>query len=457
MTKPLPRALWIALLSLALALVSCNRQEVDALGVKVNLTKKTLSNGLTLITVEDHTVPVVSYQTWYRVGSVDEQPGVTGISHLFEHLMFKGTPKYGPKEFFLQLEAKGAEVNAFTTRDYTVFYENLVPTMLEKAIDMESDRMVNLKLDDDVLNSERLVVLEERRLRSENVPEGKIQEALWALAYHTHPYMWPVIGYPQDLLSITTAKLQEWFHNHYSPSNATLVVVGDIDPSKTDALVKQYYGSIPAVPVPKRKVEAEPEQNEERRFVIRDKVASERLAQAYHVTSAEQDDSYSLDVLANILFEGTSSRAYRKLVEEKDLMTGISGSAYTPTYPGLFIIIGYDARRDPRADRGARAPERHRGGAGQRRDGRGGSRGREAAHGSARRQRADALRPGPAHRDGADDLRRSAALLRGSRQVHEGHRGGRQASRREVSHPEQPLRRHHGARALGDADGVAYA
>jgi zinc protease len=310
------------------------------LGMNLSMKEETLSNGLRVVMVEDHTVPIVSYQSWFRVGSVDEKPGITGISHLFEHLMFKGTDKYGPREFFMQLEAKGAEVNAFTTRDYTAYYENIVPSLLEKVIDMESDRMANLKLNDDVLNSERMVVLEERRMRSDNSPEGKMDEALWHLAFHVHPYQWPVIGYPQDVLSITVPELNDYFRAHYQPANASLVVVGDIDPKKTLELIKNYYEKIPAQPQPKRDIAPEPEQDAERRLVMHDDVASERFEQAYHVPSAKDDDSYSLDVLANILFAGTSSRAYQLLVEQKDVAMSVSGVAFTPTYPGLFLISG---------------------------------------------------------------------------------------------------------------------
>jgi zinc protease len=330
-----PRTWFIAFL---LAFAGCEGKIDNPLGINLKIREEKLSNGLLLLMVEDHTVPIVSYQTWFRVGSVDESPGSTGIAHLFEHLMFKGTPKYGAKQFFLQLEAKGAEVNAYTTRDYTVYYENFVPDLIEKVVDMESDRMANLAISEEMLASERLVVLEERRLRTDNSPEGRMQEALWGLSYKRHHYQWPVIGYPQDLISINSAKLTDFFKHHYSPANAAIVIVGDIKPDETYALVKKYYGSIKAQPRPSRRVPAEPEQREERRLTLRDRVASERVALAYHVTSAEQDDSYALDVLANILFEGSSSRAHRRLVEELDIAMGVSGSAYTPTYPGLFIM-----------------------------------------------------------------------------------------------------------------------
>lgn len=319
--------------------VGCEK-EVDGFGVKFKLNRRVLSNGLVVILVEDHTVPIVSYQTWFRVGSVDERPGITGISHLFEHLMFKGTPKYGPKQFFQELESKGAEVNAFTTRDYTVYHETFVPALLEKVVDMESDRLSNLKLDDDILNSERMVVLEERKLRTENSPDGKLQEAIWQLAYRVHPYRWPVIGYPQDLLTLTTPRLIDYFKSHYQPANAAVVVVGDIKTEETFALIKKHYSSIAARARPQRNISNEPDQREERRLVLHDSTATPKFTHAYHIPSATHDDTYALDVLSNILFEGTNSRAYHKLVEEKELMLGIGGSSFTPTYPGLFLISG---------------------------------------------------------------------------------------------------------------------
>lgn len=315
------------------------KAEVD-LGVKLSLEQRRLSNGLQVILIEDHTIPIVSYQTWYRVGSVHEDPGMTGISHLFEHLMFKGTPRYPAKQFFVQLEAKGAEVNAFTTRDYTVYYENFIPDLLEKVIDMESDRMAHLELNEGVLESERQVVFEERRLRTDNSPEGRMQEALWQLAYRVHPYRWPVIGYPEDLASIRLEQLKDYYRLHYQPANAAIVIVGDMDPDLTFERLKRHYGGIPSVKMPARTVPQEPAQNEERIYTMRDAVASERFAQAFHIPSALDDDSYALDVLANILFEGTSSRAYRRLVEEDDVMSGVSGSAFTPGQPGLFLVSG---------------------------------------------------------------------------------------------------------------------
>ncbi len=265
---------------LGFASVSCDRAQ-NPLGIELKIEKRKLDNGLKVIFVEDHSVPVVSYQTWYKVGSVDEKPGITGISHLFEHLMFKGTPKYGPRRFFQELEAKGAEVNAYTTRDYTVYHQSFMPSLLERVIDMESDRMSNLTLDEEVLKNERLVVFEERRLRTDNSAEGRIQEALWGLAYRRHPYNWPVIGWPQDLATITLPQVVEYYKTHYQPANATLVVTGDFDRDRTWNWIKQYYSPIPGRKPPGRKgIEPEPEQREERRLSLTDEVASEQFAMA---------------------------------------------------------------------------------------------------------------------------------------------------------------------------------
>lgn len=327
------------LLVLAVVPVSCEKKRYP-FGIQIELKEKTLGNGLKVILVEDHQIPIVSYQTWFRVGSVDEKPGYTGIAHLFEHLMFKGTEKYGPKSFFNELESKGAEVNAFTARDYTVYYQNFTPNLLSKVIDLESDRLQNLKVTKELLLTEKQVVFEERKLRVDNSPSGKMQEILWALAYRVHPYRTPVIGNPIDLTRIQVKHLNEFFKKYYQPSNAAIVVVGDIDSDEVFRQIEKAYGGIPHIETPERKIVSEPTQDAERRIKIYDRVASYQFLQGYHVTRAANDESYSLDVLANILFAGTSSRGYRRLVEEKNLLLGLSGSAFTPTYPGLFMISG---------------------------------------------------------------------------------------------------------------------
>lgn len=331
--------LLLSLATVTLAASSC-KKTIDTMGVHFDFEVRKLSNGLQVIMVEDHTFPIVAYQTWYRVGSVDEKFSRTGIAHLFEHLMFKGTLKYGPKKFLELLEAKGSDVNAFTNRDYTAYHETFSPQYLEKVIDMESDRMRGLILDEEILKTERMVVFEERRLRTENSPVGRMQEALWQLAYRRHSYQWPVIGYAEDLPRIELRDLKDFYDRYYQPSNAVVVIVGDFKSDTTFDWIKKYYMKHAKKPQPTREILPEPEQKEERREVLFDEVASERFAMAYPITSALQDDSYALDVLANILFEGSSSRAYQRIVEQKDIAAGISGAAFTPAYPGLFMISG---------------------------------------------------------------------------------------------------------------------
>jgi len=328
----------LAVLCLCLALAPGCKKKFESYGVSIELESRSLPNGLRVIMIEDHTMPVISYQTWFRVGSVDEKPGHTGISHLVEHMMFKGTPKYPAKQLFQVLEARGANINAFTTRDYTAFHEEFTPDLLPKVIELEADRMANLAIEEDALKTEQMIVFEEHRLHTENSPVGKIQEALWALAFRTHPYRWPVIGIPGEASRIPREKVQEWLKKYYIPANAVIVACGDLKPDKTMELIEKYYGPVPGGSRSKREIAPEAAQNEERRLIMRAKVASERLSEAYHITSADNDESYAIDVLANIMFEGTSSRAYRRLVDEKNIAISVSGSSFTPAHPGLFMI-----------------------------------------------------------------------------------------------------------------------
>lgn len=334
------RRSWVLLSILFFTVSALGDSSSSSFEIQIKPQHFVLSNGLTIILVEDPKVPIVSYQTWFHVGSADEAPGLTGMTHLFEHLMFKGTPKYGPKQFFQILESQGATLNAFTTRDYSVFYEEFSPSLLEKVIDLESDRMSHLVIDDQALNNERMIVFEERRLKQESQPEAKVQDVLWQLAYRRHPYQWPIMGNPMDILSMTSAHLNDFYKKYFQPGNASLIIVGNFNSQKILQLLKKYYGPIPGKPKPKQVIAEEFPQTEERRFIIREAVSAERFAQGFHISSALQDDSYALDVLANILFEGSSARVRHQLVEKLGLVSTISGSAYTPAHPGMFIISG---------------------------------------------------------------------------------------------------------------------
>lgn len=312
--------------------------ELEKLGLRFPLVERHLSNGLKILIVEDHTVPVVAFQSWVNVGSVDEKFGLSGIAHLFEHLMFKDSEKYGQRAFFNRLEAKGAEVNAFTTRDYTVFHETMVPSLLPTAIELEADRLANLKIDAETLFTERHVIFEERRLRTENTPEGRMQEAVWSLVFKAHPYRAPVIGYPEDLNRMEILDLQSFFSQYYQPGNVTLVIVGDVVVNDVISLLEKSYGAIPGKERPLRKIALEPEQTETRRVELKDQVASEKVTLAYPSTSASENDTYALDVLSNVLFSGNSGRAYRRIIEEKEIALSLGGVNYTPLFPGLFMV-----------------------------------------------------------------------------------------------------------------------
>jgi zinc protease len=335
MPKKKPR-ISLLLIVTVLALGGC-KKTISGYGVNLEIQSQTLPNGLRVIMLEDHKAPIISYQTWLRIGSVDELPGKQGISHFCEHLMFKSSPKFGPQPFFTLLEDKGAEINGLTTRDYTVFYEDFTPNLLNQVIDLEADRMANFKLDEDSFSTERMVVLEEIR-QGLNSPEGKLQEALWALAYKRHPYRNPIGGFAETLMTLSMDTVREWVSRYYQPGNAVLVIAGDFDSKTTLARIEKAYGPLKGSPVQARVIDSEPEQNEEHRLVLKDEVATERFAQAYHITSANDEDSYAIDVLSNVLFEGMSSRAWRRLVEKEEVADAVGASSFTPLYPGLFMI-----------------------------------------------------------------------------------------------------------------------
>src|SRR5512145_158899 len=239
--------LWIGL-ALLIAVVFAT--PVFAQDLKV--TEKVLSNGLKVLLKEDHKSPVVTFQVWYRVGSRNERLGKTGMSHLLEHMMFKGTTKYGPKQFSQTVKRNGGNDNAFTSADYTAYFENFAADRLEIAMDLEADRMQNLLLDPKDFLSERDVVKEERRMRTEDDPTSVMVEQMMATAFAAHPYQWPVIGWMADIGNLTRDDLADHYRTFYAPNNATIVIVGDFDAAKALPLVKKHFGNIPRGPeVPK--------------------------------------------------------------------------------------------------------------------------------------------------------------------------------------------------------------
>lgn len=300
--------------------------------------EKILPNGLKLLLLEDHKAPIVSFQIWYRTGSRNEIPGLTGISHLLEHMMFKGTKKFGPKAFSKIVAENGGNDNAFTSEDYTCYFENIAADRVTVLMDLESDRMVNALFDPKEFASEREVVKEERRLRTEDQPSDDLYEEVAAAAFKAHPYQWPVVGWMGDLENITREDLRRYYQKYYAPGNATLIVVGDFQPEKILPLLTRFFGGIPGGKRPLELKVAEPPQRGERRVEIAREAKSPTLLLAYHAPNFQSQDAFSLEVLSAVLLEGKSSRLYRVLEYEKGLGFVSGGYERMSKDPELFTF-----------------------------------------------------------------------------------------------------------------------
>jgi zinc protease len=298
-----------------------------------------LSNGMKVLLVEVPKAPVATVQVWYKVGSRNEVMGRAGLSHMLEHMMFKGTAKYPKGEFSRLIRKNGGTDNAFTSQDFTAYFENLAADRVDLALELEADRMQGLVLDRPELATEREVVKEERRLRSEDDPQGALVEALFAQAYLSHPYHWPVIGWFGDLEAMTLDDLQRHYDTYYSPNNATLVVVGDINADRLLPTIKQLFEPIPRGPEPKSITAVEPEQKGERRFLLKREAQVPFVMIGYRVPNFTSEDSYALDILDSILSHGKSARLYQSLVYEQKSALAV-GSEYSllQTDPGLFYF-----------------------------------------------------------------------------------------------------------------------
>ncbi len=304
----------------------------------VRVQKIILDNGLTVLTLEDPSTPVVSFQMWVRVGSRDEAR-YTGLAHLFEHMMFKGSKHVPPERHAQWIEARGGQTNAFTTRDETVYYEDVTPEALPLVIDLEAERVAHLDISKKTLASEREVVLEERRLRFEDDPEGRAFEAIMSLAFQAHPYRWPVIGWRSDVEAVGVETCREFFSTYYSPNNLVLSVAGNFDAQAALARIRSRFGDLePAAAVP-RNPTREPEQEGERRAVVYDHVRSPILVVAWHAPAAGHVDAEALDVAGQILSVGRSSRLYRRLVYEDQVALFASGGYWEMQQAGLFYTF----------------------------------------------------------------------------------------------------------------------
>ncbi|MFZ5471899.1 MAG: M16 family metallopeptidase [Myxococcota bacterium] len=312
--------------------------EQAALRRIAQVSEATLPNGLKVRLLPDAAVPTVSYYTFFRVGSRNERPGITGISHLFEHMMFNGAKRYGPGEFDRALESSGGHSNAYTSYDVTVYTDEAAAEALELIIDLESDRMRSLAISDQMLQSERQVVIEERRLRVDNEILGRLDEELGTLVWKAHPYRWPIIGWHKDIESISKQDCMDYFRTYYAPNNATVFVAGDFDPKEALGWVRKYYGGIPKGPVPPTVVDAEPEQKGERRALVRHPAQAPSLMIAFRGPAARHPDTWVLDVLQYALAVGQSSRLVKALVYEQELAVSVSVDWGWRLDPGAFVL-----------------------------------------------------------------------------------------------------------------------
>src|SRR5215204_4612149 len=307
---------------------------------KFNYTMSTLPNGLKVVLLEDHSTPIVQAEVWYHVGSKNEKPGRTGFAHLFEHMMFKGSKNVEPEGHPSWISSIGGQSNAYTNEDATVFWQTFPAQYLPLVIWLEADRLASLRIDDAVFKTEREVVKEERRMRVENQPYGRLNEIVYDQAFTVHPYKHPTIGSMQDLEAASIDDVRDFFHTYYVPNNATLVLAGDFDSKEALKLVEQYLGRVPksSKPVP-RDIPQEPEQTKERRVRLEESWPLPAVVVAHHITFDGHPDSYPLHIASKVLSDGESSRIYRKLVYEKQLALAAFGGGNIVEDPNLFFAV----------------------------------------------------------------------------------------------------------------------
>ena len=316
------------LLSLPLA---ANAQSFD---VKTH----TLKNGMKILVQEDHSIPNATMYIFYRIGSRNERPGTTGLSHFFEHMMFNGAKKYGPGQFDRVMEAAGGRNNAYTNNDVTVYQDWFPSSTLELIFDLEADRIQNLAFDPKIIESERGVVANERRLSVDNNNFGVLGEQLNATAYIAHPYQWPVVGWMVDIQNWKMEDLRHHFEMGYSPSNATMVVAGDVSADNVFALAEKYIEPIPTHAPPPPVTTVEPEQLGERRVIVNKFAQLPLLMVGYHVSQTASSEYFALQVLKTILFSGQSSRMYQRLVDKDQLALFVFSNVDYGFDPVLYLV-----------------------------------------------------------------------------------------------------------------------
>lgn len=298
----------------------------------------TLKNGMKFLVLEDNSIPNANMYLFYRVGSRNEHPGITGLSHFFEHMMFNGAKKYGPKLFDQTMEFNGGSNNAYTTQDVTVYTNWFPASATEIIFDLEGDRISSLSIDSTMVESERGVVLSERSTGLENSPWRLLMENVQATAFQEGAYHWPVIGYEADIKNWTKEDLEYYFKTYYAPNNAVVVVSGAVKFDDIKKLAEKYLEPIPAQPQPKPVHLVEAPQKGERRIIVQKQVATPYLSIGYHVPEAKHQDYYALDILSSILSRGRSSRLYSSLVDSQQLATSVFANFSTSFDPTLFTI-----------------------------------------------------------------------------------------------------------------------
>jgi zinc protease len=319
--------LLLCVLGIAVSAVWAQSQEFP-------VSSHTLKNGMKVLVQPDHSIPNVALYIFYRIGSRNEHPGTTGLSHFFEHMMFNGAKKYGPGDLDKAMEANGASNNAYTSQNVTVYQDWFPRSALELIYDIEADRIRDLTFDPKKIASEREVVASERRLSVDNNNFGLLDEQLRATAFIAHTYQWPVVGWMSDIQSWTMEDLKHHFEMGYSPSNATMVVVGDVSPEEIFRLCEKYIEPIPSHAPPPPVTTIEPEQLGERRLVVHKPAELPLLMIGYHVPQTNNPDFYALNIMRSVLFQGESSRMYQRLVDKDQIALDVSydvDSAFDPT------------------------------------------------------------------------------------------------------------------------------
>lgn len=320
---------------LSLGLILIASSAVAQVPGKDRIQAVTLSNGMQVIVWEDRDIPNVAMYNWVRVGSRNEVPGITGLAHFFEHMMFNGTSTHAPGEFDRILEANGASNNAYTSNDVTV-YQNWLPSVaLETIFELEADRLRNLSFDPQVIESERGVVYSERRLSVDDSQLGRLVEQVQATAYLAHPYGNPTIGWPSDIESWSIDDLKTFFKRYYAPNNCTMILVGNLDPKRTIALARKYFEPIPSQPPPDPIRTVEPEQRGERRVSIVAEAQTPLLQFAYHAVAGSDPRLPALELLTRILTDGDASRLHRSLVEERKIAISADSQIESGFDPGI--------------------------------------------------------------------------------------------------------------------------